>query len=60
MYEPNELLRRAKSLIEAGRPQDALKIYLFTAGGEPSLDAGYLGFRIGQCYERMGDLHAAK
>lgn len=30
------------------------------ADGDPSLDAGYLGQRLGECYERLGDLHAAK
>lgn len=60
MYDFNVLERRAKDLIEAGRSSDALKIYLYMADGDPSLDAGYLGMRIGECYERMGDLRAAK
>ena len=30
------------------------------ADGDKSLDGGYLGERIGYCYEMMGDLHAAK
>lgn len=30
------------------------------ADGDPSLDAGYLGERLGTCYEKLGDLHAAK
>ena len=49
-----------KERIDNGAPQEALKIYLFMADGDPSLDGGYLGARIGECYERMGDLHAAK
>jgi hypothetical protein len=44
----------------AGRPQDAIRIYLFMADGDPSLDGGYLGKKLGECYERLGDLHAAK
>lgn len=36
-------------------------IYLFMgADGDQSLDAGYLGERLGECYENLGDLHAAK
>ncbi len=60
MHDFNVLERRAKELIASGRPADALKIYLYMADGDRSLDAGYLGLRIGECYERMGDLHAAK
>ncbi len=30
------------------------------ADGDPSLDAGYLGERLGKRYELIGDLHAAK
>jgi hypothetical protein len=59
-YDFNVLERVAQELIDTGRPQDAIKIYLFMGDGDPSLDAGYLGKRIGECYEAMGDLHAAK
>jgi tetratricopeptide (TPR) repeat protein len=59
-YDFNVLERRAQELIDSGRSHDATKIYLFMADGDPSLDAGYLGMRLGECYERMGDLHAAK
>jgi tetratricopeptide (TPR) repeat protein len=59
-YDFNVLERRAKECLADDRPADAVKIYLFMADGDPSLDAGYLGERIAQCYERMGDLHAAK
>jgi hypothetical protein len=37
----------------AGAPYDA------RAAHQP-LDAGYLAMKIGGCYERIGDLHAAK
>ncbi len=60
MYDPNFLERRAKELISLGRSADAIKIYLYMADGDPSLDAGYLGERLGECYERSGDPHAAK
>jgi hypothetical protein len=30
------------------------------ADGDPSLDGGYLGKRIAECHEALGDLHAAK
>lgn len=59
-YDFNHLERTAKKLFEGGRVADAIKIYLFMAGGDPSLDAGYLGERLGICYEQLGDLHAAK
>lgn len=59
-YDFNMLERRAQELIDAGRAQDAIGIYLFMADGDPSLDGGYLGKRLGECYEAIGDLHAAK
>jgi hypothetical protein len=42
------------------RFRDALNIYLHMADGDSSLDAGYLGERIAECYEALGDLHSAK
>lgn len=59
-YDFNALERRASDLIQAGRSGDAIRIYLFMADGDPSLDAGWLGWRLAECYERIGDLHAAK
>jgi tetratricopeptide (TPR) repeat protein len=59
-YDFNVLDRVAQELVDSGRHQDAIKIYLFMGDGDPSLDAGYLGKRIGECYEASGDLHAAK
>ncbi len=47
-YDSNVLERRATELIGAGRAQDAIKIYLFMADGDPSTDAGYLGKRLGE------------
>ena len=60
MYDFNALELRAKELLAAGRPKDAMAIYLFMGDGDPSLDAGYLAMRIGECCELLGDPHAAK
>ena len=46
--------------MDAGRPRDAMAIYLFMGDGDPSLDAGYLAEHIGRCCEQLGDLHGAK
>ena len=59
-YDFNRLERMAKKYIDDGNVADAIKIYLFMSDGDPSLDAGYLKERLGICYERLGDLHAAK
>ena len=59
-YDPNALEDAAKRLVLSGRPHDAIKIYLFMADGDPSLDAGYVAERLGVCYEQAGELHAAK
>jgi hypothetical protein len=37
-----------------------MAIYLFMEDGDPSLNAGYLAMRIGECCELLGDPHAAK
>ena len=47
-------------LLQRGRPADALKIFYRLAEGDISLEGGYLGWRIGQCYEALGDLNAAR
>jgi hypothetical protein len=59
-YDFNVLEKAAKELVISGRPHDAIKIYLLMADGDPSLDGGYLGEKLGECYEMVGDLHAAK
>jgi tetratricopeptide (TPR) repeat protein len=56
----NDLEKSASIFVSKKRYLDAIKIYLHMALGDPSLDAGYLGFKIGECYEKSGDLHAAK
>ncbi|MGP4753756.1 tetratricopeptide repeat protein [Agrobacterium pusense] len=60
MYDFNCLDRIVNDLIATGKAADAIKIYLFMADGDRSLDAGYVGERLGECYEKIGDLHAAK
>lgn len=59
-YDFNELEKKAQNLLDTGVPHQAIKIYLFMADGDPSLDGGYLAKKIAQCYEKMNDLHAAK
>jgi tetratricopeptide (TPR) repeat protein len=59
-YDFNKLEEKAQNLLNAGLPHEAIKIYLFMADGDQSLDGGYLGKRIAECYESMNDLHAAK
>ena len=59
-YDFNVLERRAEELLAAGRARDAIRIYMFMADGDPSLDGGYLGKRLGEAYELTGDLDAAK
>jgi hypothetical protein len=56
----NRLERSAQKLMDTERYNDALKINFFMADGDPSLDAGWLGMKIGECYEALGDLHAAR
>ncbi len=56
----NVLEQRARELAESCRWKDALRIYLFMADGDPSLDAGYLGEKIAECYEALGDLYSAR
>lgn len=60
VYDFNVFERSATKLKELGRWQDALEVYMFMADGDPSLDGGYLGARIGECYEAMGRLREAK
>jgi hypothetical protein len=59
-YDFNKLEVTAASLNSEGRYDDALRMYLFMADGDQSLDGGYLGERIGECYEQQGQLDAAR
>jgi tetratricopeptide (TPR) repeat protein len=57
---PTRLMTKAREFREAGSHREALNIYLFLADGDQSLDGGFLGERIGECYEALGDLYSAK
>lgn len=59
-YDFNNLETTAISLKDEGRISDALRIYLWMADGDPSLDGGYLGGRIAECYELLGEADAAR
>lgn len=59
-HDFNRFERSAGRLKELGRWQDALEVYLFMGDGDPSLDAGYLGMRIAECYAAMGRMREAK
>jgi hypothetical protein len=59
-YDFNVLTRRAGTLLELDRPEDAMSIYLYMADGDPSSEGGWLAERIGWCCELMGNLHGAK
>ena len=59
-YDFNDLESSARKFLADSQPQKAVKIYLYMADGDQSLDGGYLGEQIGKCYEALGDLHAAK
>ena len=59
-YDFNLLEKKAKYYLSISQPHNALAIYLFMTDGDPSLDAGYLGMRIGDCYERLNDQFSAK
>jgi tetratricopeptide (TPR) repeat protein len=59
-YDFNVLEMAAQRFVENKEYGNAIRIYLFMADGDPSLDGGYLGEKLGQCYEALGDLMAAK
>lgn len=59
-YDFNELEMAAARHMSAGHYDRALAIYFYMSDGDPSLDGGYLGKRMAQCYEALGELHAAK
>jgi tetratricopeptide (TPR) repeat protein len=59
-YDFNVFERAAIELKQKNRYEDALRIYYFMSDGDPSLDGGYLGERIAECYEALGKPYAAK
>lgn len=58
--DANKLQKLGLSLMRSARYADALKIWFHMAEGDPSLDGGSLGHVIGECYEELGDVHAAR
>lgn len=60
MTDFNTLEVRALTHIEKKEFESALAIYLYMADGDPSLDGGYLGNRIGFAYQQMGRTAEAK
>ena len=59
-YDFNILERYASEFTDNEKYEDALRIYFYMADGDPSLDAGYLGEKIAMCYEKLGQIYAAK
>jgi tetratricopeptide (TPR) repeat protein len=59
-YNFNVFERKAREYFEAGDYDKALRLYFFMADGDPSLDGGYLGAKIAECYEKKGEFYAAK
>jgi HEAT repeat protein len=56
----NVLERVAAKAVREARYSDALRVYFFMSDGDQSLDADYLGEKIGQCYEAQGDIPAVR
>lgn len=56
----NTLQAFADRCVREERYGIALAIYLHMAEGDPSLDGGSLAHAIGSCYEKLGDLYAAR
>jgi len=59
-FDMNKLERAAAEFRRTGEYAKAIRIYLFMADGDASLDGGYLGEQLGSCYEAIGDLQAAR
>jgi hypothetical protein len=55
----NVLEAAARDYRDAGDYESALRIYFYMADGDDGLDGGYLGERIGDCYEKLGKIYAA-
>jgi tetratricopeptide (TPR) repeat protein len=56
----NDLEERAKEMVDKEQYEKALRIYYYMAYGDPSLDGGWLGWKIGICYERLNQIDAAR
>ena len=60
IIDMNLLERKAAELFGQGRIEEAREIYVAMADGDASLDAGYLGMKIGLCFEKQGKFVDAK
>ena len=58
--DENRLNELASRLCNENKVADALKIYLYMAQCDPSLDGGTVGMKLAECYELLGDQHSAK
>lgn len=58
--DPNEMQAFAERCVQAGRFEAAIAMFLHMAEGDPSLDGGSVGHALGECYEGLGNLHAAR
>ena len=58
-YDLNLIEKAANELERKGKYEDSIKLYLYMAAGDDSLDGGYIGKRLGELYEATNDLHAA-
>jgi hypothetical protein len=45
-YDFNKLEEKAKNFLDSGLPHEAIKIYLYVADGDQSLDGGYLAKKL--------------
>jgi tetratricopeptide (TPR) repeat protein len=56
----NAVMSTANWFRNEGDFQSALELYLFLADGDPSLDGGWLGVQIAECYEALGRMNEAR
>ena len=56
----NALEIGARDAVQAGQIDRAIAIYIWMGTGDPSLDGGYLGQRLGECYEAVGQPYVAR
>lgn len=59
-YDFDDLEVAAQDHINSGNATAALQIYYYMSFGDPSLDAGYLAFRISECYQQLRNTPAAR
>jgi tetratricopeptide (TPR) repeat protein len=55
----NQLEKNACFFIERGFYREAIELYFLLSEGDDSFDAGGNAFKIGICYEKIGDIKSA-